>query len=108
MGMGGHVPNVTYCMLSKHLFASVAATSMRYSADAAVYHDCRTAPDAWHVRTGLAAQMERLTAVPALVIEADSHDERLLSLDRLQGQLAEFMEQRLERSVGAVGTGVPR
>jgi hypothetical protein len=52
------------------------------------------------VRTGLAGNVERLTAVPGLVIEADSHDERLLSLDRLQGQLAEFMEQRLEHSAG--------
>jgi 2-dehydropantoate 2-reductase len=76
--------------------AYLADQFVRFSVDAAVYHDCRTAPDAWHVRTGLAAQMQRLTTVPALVIEADSHDERLLSLERLQGQLAELLEQRLE------------
>ena len=76
----------------------LAEQFMKYSVDAAVYHDCRTAPDARHVRTGLASHVERLTAVPGLVIEADSHDERLLSLDRLQGQLAEFLEQRLEHS----------
>jgi benzoyl-CoA reductase/2-hydroxyglutaryl-CoA dehydratase subunit BcrC/BadD/HgdB len=76
----------------------LAEQFIKYGVGAAVYHDCRTAPDARHVRTGLATHVERLTAVPGLVIEADSHDERLLSLDRLQGQLAEFMEQRLEHS----------
>lgn len=78
----------------------LAEQFIKYGVGAAVYHDCRTAPDARHVRTGLATHVERLTAVPGLVIEADSHDERLLSLDRLQGQLAEFMEQRLEHSAG--------
>ena len=87
--------------------AYLADQFVRYSVEAAVYHDCRTAPDARHVRTGLASHVERLTAVPGLVIEADSHDERLLSLDRLQGQLAEFMEQRLEHSATTRAT-VPR
>lgn len=80
--------------------AYLADQFVKYGVDAAVYHDCRTAPDTRHVRTGLAADVERLSEVPALVIESDSHDERLLSLDRLQGQLAEFTERRLERSAG--------
>lgn len=78
----------------------LAEQFIKYGVGGAVYHDCRTAPDARHVRTGLAGNVERMTAVPGLVIEADSHDERLLSLDRLQGQLAEFMEQHLEHSAG--------
>jgi 2-dehydropantoate 2-reductase len=80
--------------------AYLAEQFAKHSVDAAVYHDCRTAPDARHVRTGLAAHVERLTEVRGIVIEADSHDERLLSLDRLQGQLAEFIEQRRERFAG--------
>ena len=86
--------------------AYLAEQFSKYGVDAAVYHDCRTAPDARHVRAGLAAQVERLTEVRGLVIEADSHDERLLSLDRLQGQLAEFTEQRLERFAANSVAGV--
>ena len=66
--------------------------------DAAVYHDCRTTPDASHVRYGLAVRTQRQTGVPSLVVEADSHDLRLFSRERLQGQLAEFIEQQVERA----------
>mgnify|MGYP001297317178 CR=1 FL=1 len=66
----------------------------RFGVDAAVFHDCRTTPEASHVRYGLAVRAERQTGVPAFVIEADSHDERLFSGDRLQRQLGEFLEQR--------------
>jgi benzoyl-CoA reductase/2-hydroxyglutaryl-CoA dehydratase subunit BcrC/BadD/HgdB len=65
----------------------------RFGVDAAVFHDCRTTPEASHVRYGLAVRAERQTGVPAFVIEADSHDERLFSADRLQRQLGEFLEQ---------------
>jgi benzoyl-CoA reductase/2-hydroxyglutaryl-CoA dehydratase subunit BcrC/BadD/HgdB len=65
----------------------------RFGVDAAVFHDCRTTPEASHVRYGLAVRSERQTGVPALVIEADSHDERLFSADRLQRRLGEFLDQ---------------
>ena len=35
------------------------------------------------------------SAVPAFVIESDSHDERLFSAERLEDQLSEFMEQHM-------------
>ena len=69
----------------------------QFGVDAAVFHDCRTTPDASHVRYGLAVRMERLTGIPAFVIEADSHDLRLFSAERLQALLADFVERQLER-----------
>jgi benzoyl-CoA reductase/2-hydroxyglutaryl-CoA dehydratase subunit BcrC/BadD/HgdB len=70
----------------------------QFGVDAAVYHDCRTTPEASHVRYGLAVRTERATGIPALVIEADSHDLRLFSADRLQALLSDFMERQLERT----------
>jgi benzoyl-CoA reductase/2-hydroxyglutaryl-CoA dehydratase subunit BcrC/BadD/HgdB len=70
----------------------------QFGVDAAVFHDCRTTPEASHVRYGLAVRMQRLAGIPAFVIEADSHDLRLFSAERLQAQLAEFMERQVERA----------
>jgi 2-dehydropantoate 2-reductase len=70
----------------------------RFGVDAAVFHDCRTTPEASHVRYGLAVRAERQTGVPAFVIEADSHDERLFSGNRLQRRLVEFLEQHESRT----------
>jgi len=72
----------------------------QFGVEAAVYHDCRTTPEASHVRYGLAIRTERVTGIPAFVIEADSHDLRLFSADRLEAQLADFTERQIER-VGA-------
>jgi hypothetical protein len=38
-----------------------------------------------------------VTGIPAFVIEADSHDLRLFSADRLEAQLADFTERQFER-----------
>lgn len=75
----------------------------QFGVDAAVFHDCRTTPEASHVRYGLAVRAERQTGVPAFVIEADSHDERLFSANRLQRQLVEFIEQHEPRTADAGG-----
>jgi len=75
----------------------------RFGVDAAVFHDSRTTPEASHVRYGLAVLAERQTGVPALVIEADSHDERLFSADRLQQLLGEFLEQHEPQPAGVGG-----
>ena len=64
--------------------------------DASVFHDCRTTPEASHVRYGLAVRMQRLSGIPAFVIEADSHDLRLFSSERLQAMLADFVERQVE------------
>jgi 2-dehydropantoate 2-reductase len=68
-----------------------------FAVDAAIYHDCRTTPETSHVRYGPAARTQRQTGVPGLVIEADSHDLRLFSTERLQEQFADFLEQRVTR-----------
>ena len=78
--------------------AHLAREFARYGVDAAVYHDCRTTPEASHVRYGLARRAERATGVPGFVIEADSHDLRLFSTERVTGQLAAFLERQLELS----------
>lgn len=75
----------------------------RFGVDAAVFHDSRTTPEASHVRYGLAVLAERQTGVPTLVIEADSHDERLFSADRLQQLLGEFLEQHEPQAAGVGG-----
>jgi 2-dehydropantoate 2-reductase len=80
--------------------AFLAAQFEQYGVDGAVFHDCRTSPEASHVRYGLAVRAERLTGVPAFVIEADSHDPRLFSGEPLQGQLSDFLERQVEH-VGA-------
>ncbi|MGK2933776.1 MAG: 2-dehydropantoate 2-reductase [Gemmatimonadaceae bacterium] len=71
----------------------LASRFERFGVDAAVFHDSRTTPEGSHVRYGLAVRTEQQTGVPALVIEADSHDDRLFSADRMEQQLAEFLER---------------
>jgi benzoyl-CoA reductase/2-hydroxyglutaryl-CoA dehydratase subunit BcrC/BadD/HgdB len=68
----------------------------QFNVDAAVYHDCRTTPEASHVRYGLAQRVQRATGVPSFVIEADSHDLRLFSTDRIHAQLSAFLEHHAE------------
>ncbi len=74
----------------------LASKFTEFGVDAAIYHDCRTTPEASHVRFGLAVRVERATGVPAFVLEADSHDLRLFSTERLRGQLSEFVEQHVQ------------
>jgi 2-dehydropantoate 2-reductase len=81
--------------------AYLAQQFEQYGVDAAIYHDCRTTPETSHVRYGPSARTRHLTGVPGLVIEADSHDLRLFSTEKLQEQFADFLEQRVER----IGTG---
>lgn len=61
--------------------------------DAAVYHDDRTNPELSNVRYGLARRMQARTGLPALVVEADSHDPRLFSEDQIRQQLADWIER---------------
>jgi benzoyl-CoA reductase/2-hydroxyglutaryl-CoA dehydratase subunit BcrC/BadD/HgdB len=77
--------------------AYLAQQFEQYGVDAAIYHDCRTTPESSHVRYGPSANKRLVNAVPGLVIEADSHDLRLFSTERLQEQFAEFLEQHVER-----------
>jgi len=67
-----------------------------YGADGVVYHECRTSPEDSNVRYGLEVRVRRQTGLPSFVVEADSHDVRLFSAERLESLLADFLEQRAE------------
>jgi 2-dehydropantoate 2-reductase len=66
----------------------------RYAVDAAVFHDARTSPEHSGVRHGIHIRLFRDTGVAPLVIEGDTHDLRLVSVDHIRSQLREFLEQR--------------
>ena len=63
-----------------------------YGVDAVVYHEGRTAPEHSNVRYGLELRVRRQTGLQAIVLEADTHDLRLFSIDRLQRKLQDFIE----------------
>jgi benzoyl-CoA reductase/2-hydroxyglutaryl-CoA dehydratase subunit BcrC/BadD/HgdB len=62
--------------------------------DAVLYHDGRTCPEHSNVRHGLQRRLHRDTGLPWIVVEADSHDERLFSLDRFRNRVLDLMEQQ--------------
>jgi benzoyl-CoA reductase/2-hydroxyglutaryl-CoA dehydratase subunit BcrC/BadD/HgdB len=66
----------------------------RYGVDGAVFHDARTCPDHSTARLGVHLRLRRETGVEPLVIEADTHDLRLVSIDHIRAQLQDFVEQR--------------
>jgi 2-dehydropantoate 2-reductase len=73
----------------------------RFGVDACVYHDVRTSPEHSTVRYGAHIRLRRDTGVPAIILEADTHDLRLVSTDHIRGQLQEFLEQRRARPNGS-------
>jgi 2-dehydropantoate 2-reductase len=73
----------------------------RFGVDAAVFHDVRTSPEHSTVRYGAHLRLMRDTGVPAIVVEADTHDLRLVSVENIRSQLQEFLEQRRARKNGA-------
>ncbi len=66
----------------------------RFGIDAAIFHDARTSPEHSGVRYGMHIRLQRETGVPALVVEGDTHDLRLVSVDHVRSQVQEFVEQR--------------
>jgi benzoyl-CoA reductase/2-hydroxyglutaryl-CoA dehydratase subunit BcrC/BadD/HgdB len=66
----------------------------RFGVDAVVFHDARTNPEHSGVRHGIHLRLGRDTGIPSLVFEGDTHDLRLVSVDHVRSQLAEFLEQR--------------
>jgi len=74
--------------------AFLAGQFKEYGIDAAVYHDGRTSPEHSNVRYGLERRLRRETGLPSLVLDADTHDLRLFSLNGIQRQLADFIGQQ--------------
>jgi benzoyl-CoA reductase/2-hydroxyglutaryl-CoA dehydratase subunit BcrC/BadD/HgdB len=79
-----------------------------FGADGVVYHECRTCPEHSSVRYGTEVRVRRLTGLPSFVVEADSHDVRLFSTERLQSLLLDFLEQRQARAGGPGQPGAER
>jgi len=66
--------------------------------DAVMFHEGRTSPEHSNVRYGLAQRLGEETGLPSLVVEADTHDQRLFSLDQVRSQLTGFIENIKESS----------
>jgi benzoyl-CoA reductase/2-hydroxyglutaryl-CoA dehydratase subunit BcrC/BadD/HgdB len=62
-----------------------------YAVDAVVYHEGRTSPDHSNVRYGLEVRLRRQSGLGAVVVEADTHDLRLFSIDRIERKLRDFV-----------------
>jgi len=82
--------------------AFLAAQFREYGTDAVIYHDGRTAPEHSNVRYGLERRLRRETGLPSLVLDADTHDLRLFSLNGIQRQLSDFIGQQEWQSASAV------
>ncbi len=71
--------------------------------DGIIYHDGRTAQKHSSVRFGLERRLREATGLPSLVLEADTHDTRVFSLDLLERQLKDFIEltgRRVQKANG--------
>jgi benzoyl-CoA reductase/2-hydroxyglutaryl-CoA dehydratase subunit BcrC/BadD/HgdB len=92
--MAAAYTSVFYNRSRAHKVSFLAHQFQRYGVDAAVFHDARTCPDSSTSRYGVHLRLLRDTGVPPLVIEGDTHDLRLVSIDHIRAQLQEFLEQR--------------
>jgi benzoyl-CoA reductase/2-hydroxyglutaryl-CoA dehydratase subunit BcrC/BadD/HgdB len=81
--------------------AYLAAKMREYGADGIIHHEGRTAPEHSNVRYGLELKLRRATGVSGIVIEADTHDLRLFSMDRVMRKLEDFVA--IHESAGARG-----
>ena len=76
-----------------------------YGVDGVVYHEGRTTPSESNVRYGLEVRLRRRTGLQALVIEGDTHDQRLFSLNQIMQKLRDFIEmQELSQAPGPEAT----
>jgi 2-dehydropantoate 2-reductase len=84
-----------------------------YGVDGVVYHEGRTSPEHSNVRYGLEVRLRRLTGLRAIVLEADTHDLRLFSMDRIASKLQDFIDMQQDEATlrtnaaGANGGGDP-
>jgi benzoyl-CoA reductase/2-hydroxyglutaryl-CoA dehydratase subunit BcrC/BadD/HgdB len=75
-----------------------------YGVDGVIYHEGRTTPSESNVRYGLEMRLRRRTGLQALVLEGDTHDQRLFSLNQIMQKLRDFIEMQ-SLSGGTVGQG---
>ncbi len=100
----GIYPNIS----SSHKESFLKAELERFGVDALVFHDGRTARKHSSVRDGLQQRIHMETGIPYMVLEADTHDLRLFSLDGLDRSLVEFVEgvEGAERREGRAHPGL--
>jgi 2-dehydropantoate 2-reductase len=60
--------------------------------DGVIYHESRTTPEHSNVRYGLEIDLRRESGLEAIIIEADTHDLRLFSMERITSKLATYVE----------------
>jgi benzoyl-CoA reductase/2-hydroxyglutaryl-CoA dehydratase subunit BcrC/BadD/HgdB len=63
-----------------------------YGVDGVIYHEGRTTPSQSNVRYGLEVRLGRRTGLKALVLEGDTHDLRLFSMNMVVQKLRDFIE----------------
>ncbi len=63
-----------------------------FGVDGVIYHEGRTTPSQSNVRYGLEVRLGRRTGLKALVIEGDTHDLRLFSMNQVMHKLRDFIE----------------
>jgi benzoyl-CoA reductase/2-hydroxyglutaryl-CoA dehydratase subunit BcrC/BadD/HgdB len=90
----GIYPNL--CSSLKETF--LRADMERFGVDAIIYHDGRTARKHSSVRDGLGQRLQAANGLPYIVVEADTHDLRLFSLDALDRKVVEFIEMTERRN----------
>jgi hypothetical protein len=73
-----------------------------FGIDGVVYHEGRTSPYQSNVRYGLEVRLSRRTGLHTLVLEADSHDQRLFSMNQIMQKMRDFIEIQ-ELAAGGVG-----
>ena len=71
-----------------------------FGVDGVIYHEGRTAPYQSNVRYGLEVRLRRRTGLQALVLEADTHDQRLFSVNQIMQKLRDFIEMQELASSG--------
>jgi benzoyl-CoA reductase/2-hydroxyglutaryl-CoA dehydratase subunit BcrC/BadD/HgdB len=69
-----------------------------FKVDGIVYHDAKTCPNNSNCRYGMPQRLEKITDVPALIINGDLNDLRLLSDEQTQTNVEAFIEQLEEKA----------
>jgi len=76
----------------------------RYGVDGVIHHEGRTTPEHSNARYGLDVSLRRATGLRSIVVEADTHDLRLFSMDRIMSRLGEFIEMQEPAQETAAGS----
>jgi benzoyl-CoA reductase/2-hydroxyglutaryl-CoA dehydratase subunit BcrC/BadD/HgdB len=85
----------------------LVSTFNDFGVDGVIYHEGRTTPSQSNVRYGLEVRLGRRTGLNALVLEGDTHDQRLFSLNQVMQKLRDFIEIQ-ELATGAKGARANR